>query len=444
MHRLETQLPIIGDQTTSSLQMDVRETRVPQKTGASSPLDIAFVTMADLPEGGGNTARLKMLATAVAACGHRVSLLNEHRLGIAPPELLKASGYMGPIEYHYVRRSIERQFGWTSVPGKLAAVLSLARTIVHRYRARQIDVLWFNSLSFYDTWPLTKIAQRLGIPTIQSYEDERRELLTHERSLRSTVLALNARMADRFCPRLASAIIVISEYLKKKYSDCADKSRTDLIPTIVDCHYWSVGQEPKTDPPKLLYAGCFGEQDEIENLLDALVLLKRRGRCFRAAFLGSNRDVNRVAEVRSGIEARDLKVVVEMKGFQPVDTVRRHIAESNILLNIRRDGIWSRSGLSTKLSEYLASGRAVVCTALGDVPRYLEHGRSAIFVPPTATASEIASAIDQALASPQLRRRIGEAGREVARRYFDIAAVSEKLDLVLHSVLNVPGGGKGT
>jgi glycosyltransferase involved in cell wall biosynthesis len=442
MRRLETQLPIIGDQTTSSLQMDVRETRVQEKTGASSPLDIAFVTMADLPEGGGNTARLKMLATAVAACGHRVSLLNEHRLGIAPPELLKASGYLGPIEYHYVRRSIERQFGWKSVPGKLAAVLSLARTIVQRHRTRQIDVLWFNSLSFYDTWPLTKIAQHLGIPTIQSYEDERKELLTRERSLRSTALALNARMADRFCPRLASAIIVISEYLKKKYSDCAGKSRIYMIPTIVDCHYWSVGQEPKTNPPKLLYAGCFGEQDEIEHLLDALLLLKQRGRSFRAAFLGSNRDLNRVREVRSGIEARGLKGVIEMKGFQPLDQVRRHIAESNILLNVRRDGIWSRSGLSTKLSEYLASGRVVVCTALGDVPRYLEHGRSAVLVPPTTTTSEIADAIDQALASPELRRRIGEAGRDVARRYFDIAAVSNKLDLILHFVLNAPRGGK--
>jgi glycosyltransferase involved in cell wall biosynthesis len=444
MRRLETELQTMGEPVTSGLHSEPREPACGEKSGASSPLNIAFVTMADLPEGGGNTARLKMLATAVAARGHRVSLLNEHGLGIAPQELVRASGSIGRVEYHYIRRSTARQFGWKSVPGKLAAVVSLARTIVQRHRTRQIDVLWFNSLSFYDTWPLTKIAERLGIPTIQSFEDERWELLTSRRSLRSSVLALNARMADRFCPPLADAIIVISEYLAKKYSDYAGQTGVYLIPTIVDCHYWAVGQEPKTDTPKLLYAGCFGEQDEIEHVLDALLLLKQRGRSFRAAFLGSNRDLNRVREVRSGIEARGLKGVIEMKGFQPLDQVRRHIAESNILLNVRRDGIWSRSGLSTKLSEYLASGRVVVCTALGDVPRYLEHGRSAVLVPPTTTTSEIADAIDQALASPELRRRIGEAGRDVARRYFDIAAVSEKLDLILHSVVNVPGGGKGT
>jgi glycosyltransferase involved in cell wall biosynthesis len=408
-----------------------------QETRLLSPLHIVFITIADLPEGGGNTTRLKMLATAVAACGHQVCLLNEHGLGMAPPELLGASGYIGSVEYRYITGSIERQFGLKSATGKLGAVVSLARAIVKRHARKRIDVLWFNNLSFYDTWPLTKLARHLGIPTIQSYEDERLEFLLPQRSLSEKLHKLNSRLADRFCPHMADGIVVISEYLRQKYFDCTEaRVGVHLIPTIVDCRYWSVGREPATDIPVLLYAGCFGEQDEMEDLLKALALLHNQGRRFRTVFLGGNRDANRVARVRSDIEACGLSAVVEMKGFVPLDEVKAQIAESNILLNIRRDGTWSRSGLSTKLSEYLAAGRAVVCTALGDVPRYLEHGKSAILVPPTTTASEIAIAINQALGSPELRCRIAERGREVARKHFDIQAVSKKLNVVLDSVLH--------
>ncbi|MBZ5612887.1 MAG: glycosyltransferase [Acidobacteriia bacterium] len=402
----------------------------------SRPLQVVFVTIADLPEGGGNTTRVKMLANAVAGRGHQVYLLNEHSLGITPRELLKATGQIGSVEYRYVLGSIERQFGLRSITTKLRAVLALLQAIARRHSRKRIDVLWLNNLSFYDMWPLTKLAQRLGIRTVQSYEDERLELIAPQQSLSGGLLALNGRLADRSCPHRADAIVVISHYLKEKYlSRAAGKTPVHLIPTIVDCNYWAVGPEPVTDLPTLLYAGCFGEQDEMENLLGALAMLRDQGRGFRAVFLGANRDADRVARVASDIRVRGLNTVIEMKGFVPLDQVKSHIANANVMLNIRRDGLWSRSGLSTKLSEYLASGRVVVTTALGDVVRYVEHGKSAILVPPSTTVPQIAAAIDQALVSPQLRDRIGCGGREVARTHFDLRAVGRKLEFVLDTVM---------
>src|SRR5215467_436773 len=72
----------------------------------SKALNVVFVTIADLPEGGGNTTRLKMLATAVSDCGHQVVMLNEHGLGVAPRELLKTAGRIGGVEYRYILGSI--------------------------------------------------------------------------------------------------------------------------------------------------------------------------------------------------------------------------------------------------------------------------------------------------------------------------------------------------
>lgn len=413
-----------------------RPARIGIENRNSVALHVVFVTIADLPEGGGSTTRIKMLTNAVAECGHHVCLLNEHGLGITPRELLKATGQIGSVEYRYILGSIERQFGLRSITTKLRAVLALLHAIVRHHSKKRIDVLWFNNLSFYDMWPLTKLAESLGIRTVQSYEDERLELIAPQQSLSDRLLALNGRLADRLCPHRAGAIVVISHYLKEKYLNrVAGKTLVHLIPTIVDCNYWAVGPEPVTDVPTLLYAGCFGEQDEMENLLGALAVLREKGRRFRAVFLGANRDADRVARVASDIRVRGLNAVIEMKGFVPLDQVKSHIAKANIMLNIRRDGLWSRSGLATKLSEYLASGRVVVTTALGDVVRYVEHGKSAMLVPPTTTVPQIAAAIDGVLVSPQLRDRIGCGGREVARSHFDIRAVGRKLEFVLDTVM---------
>jgi glycosyltransferase involved in cell wall biosynthesis len=403
----------------------------------SQSLNVVFVTLADLPEGGGSTSRLKMLARATSECGHDVTLLNEHASGCAPTQVLKAAGHIGKVEYKYILGSVDRKFGLRSIGFKLRVVSALAKEIRTRHAAKKIDLLWFNHLSFYDTYPLTRLSQSLSIPTIQSYEDERFQKAFKMRSLSSTLFAVNAHLADYYCPRTADSVIVISRYLEQKYAArVRDRSKLHIVPTIVDCDYWDVGSEPASAVPVLLYAGTFSEQDEIENLLAAVSLLRSRGRSFRLVALGANRDSRHAGKLSSKIRDLHLGDVLELRGFVGLDEVKRQVAGANILLNVRRDSLWSRSGLSTKMSEYLASGRPVVCTDLGDVAMYVKHGQSAMLVPPTTTAEQIAAAIDLLLASPELRQKIGRAGREVAAKYFGLRAASEKIERIIRSAVS--------
>jgi glycosyltransferase involved in cell wall biosynthesis len=397
-----------------------------------SKLNVIFVTLADLPEGGGSTSRLKMLARATAECGHQVSLLNEHASGCAPTELLRPAGSFGDVQYRYILGSVDRKFGLQSIGFKMHIVRLLAKEIRARHALGKLDLLWFNHLSFYDIYPLTQLAQSLAIPTIQSYEDERFQTAFRSRSLSSLLFSINSRLSDRYCPCRADAVIVISRYLERKYAPrMCDRSKLHIVPTIVDCDYWNVGPEPASEVPVLLYAGTFSEQDEIYNLLAALSQLRARGRSFRFVALGANRDANHAAKLAADIRERQLADSVELRGFVPLDEVRKQVADANILLNIRKDSLWSRSGLSTKMSEYLASGRAVVCTDLGDVSMYVKHGYSAVLVPPTTTAEQIAAAIDMLLQSPELRKNIGQAGKQVAATYFGIGAARDKIDRII-------------
>lgn len=404
------------------------------------PLQIVFVTMADLPEGGGGTSRLKSLVQTLRKSRHTVFILNEHALGVSPPCIQQLSGDLCGAEYEYVLDSVERKYGFAVCAAKLKAVQAIWTRIKKLKQANKIDLLWFTNLTFYDTFPLTILARRLGIPTIQEYEDERFELVTEGRlSFARKLFALNSYLADRYCPAMANAVVVISSYLAKKYTRLSrDPSKVHLVPTVVDCDLWKCGPEVSTDLPTILYTGCLGEQDEMENVLIALARLRDRGFRFRFMMLGGNTregEGEREARIASQIRELNLTYMVHRPGFVPLERVRAEIEHANILVNIRRDGVWGRSGLSTKLSEYLASGRLVVSSDVGDVSRYIKHDESALLVSGGCTVDEIENALGRALSSPGLRARIGAGGRQVALTSFDVRVAQNLLENLFKYVL---------
>jgi len=406
------------------------------------PLHIVFITIADLPEGGGNTSRLKSVVQALISSGHHVSILNEHALGVSPPSMQQPKGEVAGAEFEYVLGSVERQYGYGVTKAKLRAVAAIRRKLRQLANERRVDVIWFNQLFFYDMYPLTRFARKLGVATIQAYEDERQELVTRERrSLSKRLFALNSRAADRWCPPLADGIVVISRYLQEKYAHLSRApEKVHLLPTVVDCAAWQCGPEPVTDEAVILYTGNFGEQDEVENVLLALSNLRKQGARFKFISIGGNsRDGEQGRE--EGIDALiknlGLSSVVERRGFMPLAEVRKQVCNSNILVNLRREGLWSHSGLSTKLSEYLASGRMVVASRVGDVDLYLKHQESALLVSPHCAVPEIEQALSSALASPELRKKMGSAGRAVALSQFDVPVAQRRLESLLHDVCGV-------
>jgi len=272
---------------------------------------------------------------------------------------------------------------------------------------------------------------------VQSYEDERQELVSDARpALARRLFGLNSRLADRLCPAWADALVVISSYLARKYAAaCGDAARVHLVPTLVDGDAWKLPPEREAGEPRVLYAGAFGEQDDVAGLVEALGVLSRRGRRFQAALYGANRrEAGRVEANRRRVRELGLEARVTFSGFLPREALREEVARANLLYAVRRDGVWSRSGLSTKLSECLASGRAVVTSALGDAGDLLRDGEHALVVRAGAGTEEIAAALERGLGAPELRRRLGTAGRALALGCFDLDAGGRRLDAALAAI----------
>jgi glycosyltransferase involved in cell wall biosynthesis len=104
-----------------------------------------------------------------------------------------------------------------------------------------------------------------------------------------------------------------------------------------------------------------------------------------------------------------------------------------MLVLLRRDGLFSRAGLPTKLGEYLASGRPVVTTAVGDIPRYLRHGISAYLVA-SADPEAFADQMSYVLSHADEARTVGMRGRLAAERYFDYRRHGERLNAFIRDL----------
>jgi glycosyltransferase involved in cell wall biosynthesis len=397
------------------------------------PLSIAFVTVADLPEGSGRTGRLRTLVGALAGMGHRVTIWNEHELESSPGQ--QVSGELCGARYEYVLGTTERVWGFRSTFLKLRVVRNILARVQSAANAGKLDVVFFNHLTFYDTYPITRLAQRLKIPTIQCYEDERHEVVGRDVQFAKRIFGWNSWTADRLCPRVADEIWVISSYLKEKYARLSGHpERVRIIPTIIDCAAWQLPPEPDHRCPVILYSGSFGEQDDTERLVRALGCLKRQKVEFQMRFLGAKPGHKQVERLKSLAKEWDIERAIEVKGFCPTAVVKREIADANILVNLRSNSLWGKSGLSTKLSEYLASGRAVLTTDIGDNARYVENGRSALVVRADDPAEKVAAGLKEALERPEWRRQLGTGGRQAALKHFDVPVVQKLMGEGLQKV----------
>jgi glycosyltransferase involved in cell wall biosynthesis len=219
--------------------------------------------------------------------------------------------------------------------------------------------------------------------------------------------------------RLYDGHIVISTLLE---DFVRARARTDAwivrVPILVDVEAFSCASAP-LDGLVGYAAGELSRSEELLQLMGAIAALAPRHADTRARIVGGA-SPGRLAGLRR--ESADLGVAdrLDFVGTVGPDDVPAYLCECAALALPRTRALFSEAGFPTKLGEYLATGRPVVVTATGDIPRYLRADVDAFLVPPD-DPDAFASALERALYGPTAAD-VGLAGREVARAQFDPVA----------------------
>jgi len=207
--------------------------------------------------------------------------------------------------------------------------------------------------------------------------------------------------------------ITCSKSLKDYYSGFCGSSCSFLIsPVIVDIDEFHKRTE-KTK--KISYCGDWGNhKDGVDILIEAFALLHKKHPDYRLELIGgSTPDVEMALKQLSidlGVESS-----VDYIGRIPHEDMASHLLSASVMALARPNNKQAQGGFPSKVAEYLATGRPVVLTCVGDLPIYLtDHVNCFMSAPdsPDAFAAKLCEAIE----SPN-SNDIAEKGFELAKSF---------------------------
>ena len=242
----------------------------------------------------------------------------------------------------------------------------------------------------------------------------------------------------------AAHIIVVSEALKNillKFG--VDENKIIVNPNGIDERKYNL--QIKCDDVKQKYnlenkivigfIGTFGQWHGAENIALAFGgLLKKYPEYKNKAKLFMIGDGVRMPIVKKYILEFDLQENVVLTGLIPQYEGAKFLNACDILINAtvpNPDGS-EFFGSPTKLFEYMAVGKAIICSDMAQMSEILEQGKTAYMVEP-GNIDELATAMKELVDDSELRRRLGNSARdEVIQKY----TWDKHVDKILKAISN--------
>ncbi len=116
------------------------------------------------------------------------------------------------------------------------------------------------------------------------------------------------------------------------------------------------------------------------------------------------------------------------------EQLNTYLASCDVFWLPMSDSNANRGRLPLKLTDYLAVGRPVVATAVGDVPEIFQEGSIGLLSP--AEPEAFAAATLRLYQGEQLRQNMGRQARRLAEERFDWAILTSQLESYYHSLIS--------
>lgn len=218
------------------------------------------------------------------------------------------------------------------------------------------------------------------------------------------VYSFAAEMIEKSLLRRCGKIVVLSEFTRKRAAAIAPRVPITILPGGVDISAFTMkAPRPQNDPPVLITVRNLVRRMGIDILIDAVEILRLRGRRVRLKIAGRG-----ILESELKGRAKALGDDCEFLGFVSEDALPRLYREADLFL-LPTVAI---EGFGLVILEAFASGTPVVGTPVGAIEELVGLQGSG-YVSKSATAADLADAIQfnlerRDLIQPEALRGIAE------------------------------------
>jgi glycosyltransferase involved in cell wall biosynthesis len=229
--------------------------------------------------------------------------------------------------------------------------------------------------------------------------------------------------------KLFDLLCVISTPLKEFYAKRIKQNATiALVPmTVQPKRFENILAEQVYPKPYFAYAGYLGDdKDGVDILIKAFSIVTKKYEDVLLVLIGySNNQVHhdRLFQLTKEYNIKD-KVI--FTGRVHRDEIPRYFCNAIGLVLARPDNIQAKGGFPTKLGEYLATGKPVVVTKVGEIPGYLKDNYSAFLAEPNS-AESFAEKMIELLSDPVNARQIGKQGKKLTEEVFNYKVQAQRI-----------------
>lgn len=202
-------------------------------------------------------------------------------------------------------------------------------------------------------------------------------------------------------------VILLSKYLYRDVKVFVPKAKAHVCPNGIPGIAPHLEQKSTDHVPQILFLSNLIESKGVGVLLKALQILKDRGHAFECLFVGGEGDISR-ERLLGMAEEMNMRQHIKYLGKKHGEEKKR-ILESADIFSLPT--YYQKECFPLVLLEAMQNELPIVATREGGIPSIVENDLNGFLVP-QQDAVQLAEKLKLLITNPQLRRKMGAAGRE--------------------------------
>lgn len=223
-------------------------------------------------------------------------------------------------------------------------------------------------------------------------------------------------------------LFVISEPLKEFYSELGIfKSKIEIINMTVDPSRFLNIKKTNGGDRYIAYCGtASNNKDGVDELIKAFAIVAKQVPNVKLYIIGKTPSKEQKFDNLDLVKSLGIKDRVVFTGIVKSADIPQLLKNAEVLALDRPDNLQAKYGFPTKLGEYLLTENPVVITSVGDIPKFLKDGVSALIARPF-DSEDFSSKLIWALNNREEAEIIGKNGKEIAVKSFNSFSETRKL-----------------
>jgi len=219
---------------------------------------------------------------------------------------------------------------------------------------------------------------------------------------------------------LSDGAFCISRYLIEFYkSHGMNQQKLLLLPSTVDAERFNHKYEAPLSFKYILYCGSITVQkDGLDILIESFSKISEKFHNVNLVLIGQFYSEKDEKIIKGLITKLNLNGRVLLLGLLPRTDIPAFLNNAEILVLARPNSMVADAGFPSKVTEYLATGRPVVVTKVGEISDYLIDNQNAFLSEPDSV-NGFAEKMDFVLSNFEFALRVGEKGKLLTSTIFN-------------------------